>query len=109
MRRLVLGLLLPALMTAALLLPATAAAADAPADSGIVLLAAEGGGGELPGRQAPDPNDPENPNPPEEYEQNFLWGAAVGLTAGVVGLVLLLGGLYYLLVQRPRNKAAAAS
>ena len=76
----------------------------------MLLLATEAGEGEpLPGRTPREPDSPDNPNPPAEYEENFLWGAGVGLAVLVIGLVLLLGGLYYLLVQRPRSKAQSRS
>ena len=49
------------------------------------------------------PDDPENSNAPSDYEPPFLINAAVGLTALLVLLVVGLGGLYWLLVQRPRR------
>jgi hypothetical protein len=113
MRRLVLGLVMAVLLS--LPMAGTAALADQVASSdavergGVLVLATEAGEGEpLPGRTPRPPDAPENPNPPQVYEENFLWGAAVGLTVLVVGLVALLGGLYYMLVQRPRSRAGTS-
>ncbi len=99
MRRL-LTHVLAALLTALLLLPATLAHADAGpnADAGTVVLAVEGGGEPA----GPDPNL-DSTNAPTAYEPPFLINAAYGLTALMVGLVVVLGGLYYVLVYRPRK------
>lgn len=112
MRRLAAVLLMPALLSLLLLLSATAVSAapgSAPAGEVLVLAVEEGGEGEPAGREPPGPNDPGNPNPPAEYEQNFLWGAAVGLTALAVGGVALLAGLYYLLVLRPQREESVGT
>lgn len=99
MRRL-LPHVLAALLVALLLLPATLAHADTgpDPDAGTVVLAAEGGG---------EPAGPEpkldSTNAPTAYEPPFLINAAYGLTALMVGLVVVLGGLYYVLVYRPRQ------
>lgn len=101
MRRL-LPVVLAALLAALLLLPTGAAAADtAGTDRAVdtqdqLLLATEGE------PQGPTPN-PTTTNAPDDYEPPFLINAAVGLTALMVGLVVVLGGLYWLLVVRPRN------
>lgn len=99
MRRL-LPHVLAALLAALLLLPATLAHADTgsdvPASAGTVVLAAEGGGEPV----GPDP-DLDSTNAPTAYEPPFLINAAYGLTALMVGLVIVLGGLYYVLVYRP--------
>lgn len=98
MRRL-LPVVLAALL-AALLLPTGVAIAEAPSGgdpaASQVLAAAEG---EPAG---PEPN-PTSTNAPDDYEPPFLINAAVGLTALLVGLVVVLGALYYLLVVRPRK------
>lgn len=101
MRRL-LPVVLAALLAALLLLPAGVAAADTTAADQASphqqVLAAEGGGEPA----GPEPN-PTSTNAPDDYEPPFLINAAVGLTALMVGLVVILGGLYWLLVVRPRN------
>lgn len=108
MRRLALGLLLPAMLFATLVLPATAATATVTnSHDDVVLLATEAGNEPLPGRTPRGPNASDNPNPPKDYQANFLWGAGVGLAVLVIGLVLLIAGLYYLLVKRPAQRATA--
>ena len=101
MRRLLHSLLLALFVGLAVLVPAGVSAADdLPADR--VQLATEATGEEPIGLEPGGANDPENANAPENYEPNFLWGAAVGLTVMVVGGVGLLGGLYWLMVVRRR-------
>lgn len=89
----------PAMLLAVLLLvPATATATpadQAPAD--VTVLAAEGG---EEGPVGPEP-DPDNTFAPADYEPNFLINAAVGMTVLLILLAVGLGGLYWLLVQRP--------
>jgi hypothetical protein len=112
MRRLI-GLVLPALL--ALLLLAVPAAAQAADDGGAdLLLAAEAEDGEGGGGPEPMPRDAED-NPATdlggygELDTPFTWGAAfIMLFLGVVGLVAL-GGLYWLLVHRPRQKESAGA
>jgi hypothetical protein len=112
MRRLI-GLVLPALL--ALLLLAVPAAAQAADDGGAdLLLAAEAEDGEGGGGPEPMPRDAED-NPATdlggygELDTPFTWGAAfIMLFLGVVGLVAL-GGLYWLLVHRPRQKETAGA
>lgn len=100
MRRFLETLLLPLVAVAAIWLPSVAAADELPADR--VQVATEGVGSEEPGLAPAGPNEADNPNRPEDYDPNFLWGAAVGLVVlGVIGIAAL-GGLYYLMVQRPR-------
>lgn len=100
-----LPLVLAALLAALLLLPVGAAAADVgetvgqSAVSDEVVLAAAEEGGEPAG---PSPN-PSNTHAPDEYEPPFLINAAVGLTALLLGGIVILAGLYYLLVVRPRR------
>lgn len=90
------------------------AATDTPADTGadgvdgrfpadVLLLATEGGEGEAPGPEPSGPNATGNPSAPENYEPNFLWGAALGLLGLAVLGILGLGGLYLLLVVAPRR------
>lgn len=103
MRRL-LPVVLATLLAALLLVPAAAASvdpADPPAD--LVVLAAEGGD---EGPVGPEPNLT-NSNAPAEYEPPFLINAAVGLAALMVLLVVGVGGLYWLLVQRPKTASRA--
>jgi hypothetical protein len=101
MRRLCHALLLPLLVGAVLLLPAQAAsAASTSAAADVVQLAAEGEGGEVEGLEPGGANDSENANRPEEYEPNFLWGAAVGLAVLTVGGLGILALLYRLMVGR---------
>ena len=100
MRRL-LPVVLAALLAALLLLPAGVAAADTTAVEQSVttqqlLLATEG----EPAGPAPNPT---STNAPDDYEPPFLINAAVLLTALLLGLVVILAGLYWLLVVRPRN------
>lgn len=94
------AVVLATLLAVLLLVPATAAVAapDAPPAS-VVVLAAEGGGEPA----GPEPN-PDTTHAPPEYEPPFLINAAVGLTALLVIGVLALGGLYWLLVQRPKQR-----
>lgn len=81
--------------------PATALP-DAPSLTGGAVLAVEEAE-EPPGPEPSGPNASGNPAAPQDYEANFLWGAATGLLAlSVLGL-LGLGGLYYALVIRPRR------
>jgi hypothetical protein len=125
MRRLI-GLVLPALL-ALLLLAVPAAASDGEAgalgaDDGADLLAAEAEEGEEGEEDAgggdagpdPMPRDAED-NPATELggygdlDTPFTWGAAfIMLFLGVVGLVAM-GGLYWLLVHRPRQKETAGA
>ncbi len=107
MRRL-LGLVLPALLAVTLLLPAAAASAAPVAASTSLVLATEANpDAPAPGLEPMDPDDTENPAAPTDYEANFLWGAAVGLFALILLGALSLAGLYYLLVLRPRQRAAS--
>ena len=108
MRRRLSAPLMTVALAVALLLPAgAAAAAGAPA----VVLAAEAGtegateGAEehAPGLEPAPADDTENPAAPDDYEANFLWGAAVGLLALMLLGALAVGGLYWLLVVRPRQ------
>lgn len=105
MRRLLHTLLLPMLVGLALLAPVSVAVAadDLPADT--VQLATEATDEEPAGLEPGGANDPDNANAPEDYEPNFLWGAAVGLAVLAVGGLGVLGGLYWLMVRR--REAAA--
>lgn len=105
MRRLP-SVVLATLLAALLLAPATAAVA-APSPQPVVVLAAEGGGEGPVGPEPRGPDDPENSFAPADYEPPFLINAAVGLTALLVLTVVGLGGLYWLLVQRPRTSSQA--
>lgn len=102
MRRLFHNLLSALLVVVALSLPVAAASAapadDLPADR--VQLATEAEGEEPAGLEPGGANDPDNANAPEEYEPNFLWGAAVGLVVLTVGGLGILAGLYWLMVGR---------
>lgn len=106
MRRL-LPVVLATLLAALLLAPAATAFAG-PAPESVVVLAAEGGqeGGPV-GPVPMGPEDPENSNAPADYEPPFLINAAVGLAGLMLLLVVGLGGLYWLLVQRPRAGSQA--
>lgn len=107
MRRL-LGLVLPALLAVALLMPTSVAyATPSDAATSLVLATEADAGASPPGRAPMGPNDEDNPGAPADYESNFLWGAAVGLFALTLLGVLVAGGLYYVLVHRPRQRAAA--
>jgi hypothetical protein len=103
MRRRLAGILLPALLAVVALLPASAAVAAPAADDATVVLAVEEVG-ENPG---PDPNL-DNDFAPAPYESNFLWGAAVGLLVLVFLGAGALGGLYWLLVVRPKQRAGTS-
>lgn len=97
----------PAMLLAALLLVPTTAMATPATSTAVTVLAAEGGGEEGP--LGPEPRGPDNPDnsfAPTEYEAPFLINAAVGLTALLLLLVVGLGGLYWLLVQRPSKEAS---
>lgn len=106
MRRRLLAPLLSAVVAIAVLAPATAVAAPVPP---AAVLAAEGGaeGEGAPGLEPAPADDTENPAAPEDYEANFLWGAAVGLLALMILGALALGGLYWLMVVRPKRSDAA--
>ena len=91
---------LATLLAVVLLVPATAAVAAPDTPPGAVAVLAAEGGGEPVG---PEPN-PDTTHAPAEYEPPFLINAAVGLTALLVIGVFALGGLYWLLVQRPRTR-----
>jgi hypothetical protein len=121
MRRLI-GLVLPALL--ALLLLAVPAAAQAADDGGAavaddagadLVLAAEaedgegGGGGPDPMPRDAEDNPATDMGGYGDLDTPFTWGAAfIMLFLGVVGLVAL-GGLYWLLVHRPRQKETAGA
>lgn len=96
----------PAMLLAALLLVPTTAMATPATSTTVTVLAAEGGGGGPLGPEPRGPEDPDNSFAPTEYEAPFLINAAVGLTALLVLLVVGLGGLYWLLVQRPSKEAS---
>lgn len=108
MRRRLFAPLLSVVVAVALLVPAAAIAA--PSTGSVVLAAEEGAEGEGPPGPEPAPaDDTENPAAPPDYEANFLWGAAVGLLALMLLGALALGGLYWLLVVRPKQQQDAAS
>jgi ABC-type amino acid transport substrate-binding protein len=103
------GLALAALLALAML-AAPAAADDAVAAQGEVVLAVDDA---PPGPEPMDRNDPDNPARElagfEDPEVPFTWYAAfLLLIAGSVGLVLLVG-LYYLLVKRPSQRSSGSS
>ncbi|MFP5308251.1 MAG: hypothetical protein ACLGIR_01585 [Actinomycetes bacterium] len=102
MRRRLAGILLPALLVVAVLLPATAAVAapEPEVESAAIVLAVE----EIGENPGPDPNL-DNDFAPADYEANFLWGAAVGLLVLIFLGAGALGGLYWLLVVRPKQRA----
>lgn len=112
MRRLT-GLVLPALLALAVLAaPASAVDLDAgPLDGDVAVLAVEGEGG--PGGPDPRPYDAEDNVARDgagygELEVPFTWGAAfIMLFLGATGIALM-GGLYWLLVHRPRQQREAA-
>lgn len=96
----------PAMLLAALLLVPATAMATPSAPSQVVVLAAEGGEEGPVGPEPRGPDDPENSFAPGEYQPPFLINAAVGLTALLLLLVVGLGGLYWLLVQRPSKESS---
>ena len=102
MRRLFHAVLLPLLVGAALLLPAQVASADSARaqEAGVVRLATEGDVEDIGGLEPGGANDTENANRPEEYEPNFLWAAAVGLSVLTVAGLGVLALLYRLMVGR---------
>ncbi len=105
MRRILHTLLLPIVLGMALLLPVQAASAQAlPADT--VRLATEAGE-DIGGLEPGGANDQGNANRPEDYEPNFLWGAAVGLAVLTVGGLGVLGLLYWLMVGRRKEPSAS--
>lgn len=96
---------------AGLMAPVAAASAD------LGPMAVEEGGDQAPaegGEQAPgrEPRPPDasgNPAAPDPYDVPWTWGMSFLLLAGAGLLVLLVGGLYYLLVYRPeRHKSEVA-
>lgn len=107
MRRLI-GLVLPTLLVVALVAAPAGAQPDAAGGERLVL-AAEAGDGEGPGGPDPAPHEAEDNLARElggydETEPQFTWGAAfLMLFLGAVG-VTLMGGLYWLLVHRPRQR-----
>lgn len=100
MRRL-LPVVLATMLAALLLAPATVAHAS---PTPVTVLAAEGGEGPV-GPEPRGPDDPENSHAPADYEAPFLINAAVGLAVLMVLLTVGLGGLYWLLVQRPKTSS----
>lgn len=108
MRRRLLAPLLS--LVVALTLVAPGAALAAPTSSPVVLAAESGGEGEQGPGPEPMPADAtENPAAPDDYEANFLWGAAVGLLALMILGAVAVGGLYWLLVVRPKQQDAAST
>lgn len=106
MRR-VLNILLLSVVAAVIALPAQVAAAEElPADRLVVATQAELPE-DFPGVAPGDPNAEDNAFAPDDYEPNFLWGAAVGLTALVVLGVGGLGLLYWGLVVRPKQRTGS--
>lgn len=106
MRRLM-SVVLATLVAAILLVPATVAVAAPvapPAAEQVVVLAAEGGGEGEPAGVEPNL---ESTNAPADYEPPFLINAAYGLVGLVLLIVAAVGGLYYLLVQRPKAAGKA--
>lgn len=107
------GLLLPALLAVALLVAPAAALADTAgpaADEPIVLAAEAGENGEVPGPPPMEREAEENPARDlagyGDIETPFTWGAAFLMLFLGLGGVLTLGGLYWLLVHRPRQRSA---
>lgn len=109
MRRLLHTLPLSLVLGGALLLPAQVAVADVAADLpvGVVRLATEAEG-DVGGLEPGGANSTENANRPEDYEPNFLWAAAVGLSVLTVGGLGVLAALYRMMVVR-REKEPSAS
>lgn len=107
MRRLLVLLALP-VVALAVLVPAGIASADLGLSDSIVVGTQAGLPEDFAGTTPGDANATENAFRPEEYEPNFLWGAAWGLSVLTVAGVGLLGGLYWLTVLRPRQQADAA-
>ena len=95
---------LPVLVLALLVTPVTMATAD----SGVadtVTVAVEGGGeGEPVGPPVKGPDDEGNVGAPDDYEAPFVWAASFLLLGGALTLILVLGGLYYVLVVRPQQR-----
>lgn len=97
----------PAMLLAVLLLVPVSATAAPAAQAEATVLAAEGGEEGPVGPEPRGANDPENSFAPADYEANFLINAAVGLTVLLILLAVGLGGLYWLLVQRPRETSTS--
>lgn len=108
MRRVLNKMMLSMVAAVMVVLPVQLAAAqELPADRAVVATQAElpeDFSGVAPG----DANATENAFRPVDHEPNFLWGAAVGLTALVVGSLGLLGLLYWAMVVRPKQQGASA-
>lgn len=99
MRRRLARLTSALVLAVAMLAPAVAVAAPT-VTPGVVVLASAG----PQSTEGLDPrtaDDPDNEFAPPNYEQNFLWGAAVGLLALTLGIIGTIGGLYWWLVVRP--------
>lgn len=109
MRRTLRAMVVPVLLLTLLLAPAAASASVDTAVADDALILATEGGGEAPGLDPRGPDDPNNEFAPDNYEANFLWGAGVGILGLIVLLILTVGGLYYLLVIRPRQRADVGS
>lgn len=95
-------LVVPLLALFLLLAGGAAVASTAGTAPSVVTLAAEEGG-EIEAPEPKGPNEEGNEFAPVEYEPNFLWGAAIGLFALTAIAFLAVGGLYWLLVKRPRE------
>ncbi|GGI07748.1 hypothetical protein [Egicoccus halophilus] len=109
MRR-VLGPLVPLLLLVGLLATPVAAFADDGGDLGATIVLAADADAEPQGPTPAPRTQEENPARTlagyEDRETQFTWGAAwILLVAGAFG-VTLLGGLYYLLVERPSRQSA---
>lgn len=102
MRRLLI-LLLPA-VALVMVVSAPAVSADTlPPDREVVATEAQLPE-DFPGTQPGSADASENAFAPPDYEPNFLWGAAVGLSVLAVVGVGMVALLYWALVVRPRKQ-----
>lgn len=113
MRRLI-GLVLASTLVLATLLPLSAASAtpastDTLAETAAVLALEAEPGAEAPGPEPAPPNATDNPAAPDEYERPWIWAVSVILLAAAVIGLAVGGGLYWLLVVRPRQSASTST
>lgn len=108
MRRKLSTLLMSLVLGVAVLLPVQIALAEVAAatdSTGLVRLATEAEG-EIGGLEPGGANSTENANRPDDYEPDFLWAAAVGLSVLTVVGIGILAALYRLMVGRKEPSAS---
>ncbi len=106
MRTRLVGLLVLAML---LFVPTVAFAEAASIDAVDLVLAVEPAGdhGEAPGLEPRGPNDEDNAFAPEAYDRPWTWWMAPLILFPTLGIIALIGALYYFQVYRPAQQAPA--